>query len=223
MSRKPCELEAARRRLEHRLECVASGTVIVPGKRMCAGRRVDAAFGHVRDHRRDDRVAERARDLLGQRLDAHVVLAERHVRAVLLGAADRHDDVVLPARICVAQLGRRQVLEEHRRWRVATRPPAARAAASAAQTQQRKDRIARILRDGPCRAITGARRRRRPRAQPRLVRGLVAQQDVVVRAHAVDERHRHAAARVAVLRASRSTRAARAAAAPSARRSTGPD
>ena len=56
------------------------------------GRRIDAALRHVGDDRRDERVAELARDPLGERRRARVVLAERHVRTVLLGAADRDDD-----------------------------------------------------------------------------------------------------------------------------------
>ena len=62
MSRKPCSLKLRAADSSTLLERVA-GTVIVPGKRMCAGRRVDAAFGHIGDHRRDQRVAERQRDL----------------------------------------------------------------------------------------------------------------------------------------------------------------
>jgi len=39
------------------------------------GRRIDVAFGHVGEHRRDERIAEPARDLLGGMLDDKVVFA----------------------------------------------------------------------------------------------------------------------------------------------------
>ena len=49
--------------------------------------------------------------LLGQHLDADVVLAQRHVRAVLLGAADRDEDRGRAAGDPVAELGPREILE----------------------------------------------------------------------------------------------------------------
>ena len=85
------EPEAARRGIEHlavhvRRHRDRSRITHVPR------RRVDAALGHVGDDRGDQRVAELSRDPAGQHLRAHVVLAEHHVRPVLLGAADRHQD-----------------------------------------------------------------------------------------------------------------------------------
>src|SRR2546423_8546191 len=74
----------------------SSGTVIVPRESHVAGDGAQAALGNVGDDRRDERVAERARDALGERLDARIVLAQRHVRSVLLGPADGHDDRRLP-------------------------------------------------------------------------------------------------------------------------------
>ena len=51
-----------------------------------------AALGHVGDDRRDERLAERARDLVGGVVHDELVLAVHHVRALLLGArgADDH-------------------------------------------------------------------------------------------------------------------------------------
>ncbi len=80
-------------------------------------RRIDAALGHVGERRRHQRVAQRLRDLLRERRDPGVVLAERHVRPVLLGAADGHDDRRLARRDLRAQLGPRQIVEEDRRGR----------------------------------------------------------------------------------------------------------
>ena len=54
-----------------------------------------------------------ARDPPGQHAHAHVVLAERHVRAVLLGAADRHQHGRARRRDALAQLDRGQLLEPH--------------------------------------------------------------------------------------------------------------
>ena len=46
-----------------------------------AARRIPAAFGHIGDDRRDERLAERARDLVGGVLHDELVLAVDHVRA----------------------------------------------------------------------------------------------------------------------------------------------
>ncbi len=56
------------------------------------GGRGDVSFGHISQHRRDDGIAERGGDLAGQRLGARIVLAQRHVRPILLGAAHGNDD-----------------------------------------------------------------------------------------------------------------------------------
>ena len=117
MSRKPCG-----RKLRAADSSVASNAararVIVPAKRMWPVGGSIAAFGHVGEHRRDQRVAERARDALGQHARAHVVLAERHVRAVLLGAADRHDDRRLAGLDRIAHLGPRELLDQQARRRL---------------------------------------------------------------------------------------------------------
>ncbi len=73
--------------------------------------RVDAAFGHVGDGRGHDGVAQRVGDAVGQHVRAHVVLAQHHVRAVLLGAADGHDDGGAAVRDALAQLDAGQRLE----------------------------------------------------------------------------------------------------------------
>ena len=79
-----------------------------------AGRRLDRAFGNVRHDRRDDRITELTRDPLGQRLDPCVVLAERHVRPVLLGAADGQEHGRLAGADESPKLGPRQILEQDR-------------------------------------------------------------------------------------------------------------
>ncbi len=76
-------------------------------------RRIDAAFRHVGEHRRHQRVAEPARNLLGRMLDDEVVLAEHHVRTVLLRAAGRKDDGGLPGLDRVAHLGPCELLDEY--------------------------------------------------------------------------------------------------------------
>ncbi len=91
--------EAPRRRFEDLLErCL--GDRDGSGKAHVRRRRIDAALRNIRDDWRHERIAERLRDSLGERPDPHVVLAQHHVRAVLLGAADRDDDASSrPARI----------------------------------------------------------------------------------------------------------------------------
>src|SRR5207253_10788519 len=80
-----------------------------------------AALGNVGDDRRDQRVAERARDALGEGPDTRVVLTQRHVRSVLLGPADGHDDGRLPRLDEPAQLGPRQLFQEHGHGRLCKR------------------------------------------------------------------------------------------------------
>ena len=53
--------------------------------------RIDPALRDVGHDRRHQRIAERRGDLFGQCPDAGVVLAQHHVRPVLLGAADRNE------------------------------------------------------------------------------------------------------------------------------------
>jgi len=78
---------------------VSSGTVIVPGKR--------------------------SRDLSGEQFDPQVVLADRHVRPVLLGAADRDDRNRLARGELIAQFGPGQLFDVHARSAVAAgRAPA---------------------------------------------------------------------------------------------------
>ena len=79
---------------------------------MCPVGGLEPALRHVGDHRGDEGVAEPARDELGQELDARIVLAQRHVRPVLLRPPDRHDDRGLARAHEVAHLRPRQLLEE---------------------------------------------------------------------------------------------------------------
>ena len=72
---------------------------------------MDAALGHVRDHRRHQGVAEALCDAPGQHMGAHVVLAQHHVRAVLLGAADGHEHGRRAVRDARLDLGRGQFVE----------------------------------------------------------------------------------------------------------------
>ena len=111
MSRKP-----ARRKLRAAYSSVfsnvASGTVMVPGNRMCCVGGSTLALGNIGDHRRHQRIAQGARDLFRQCLCPDVVLAQRHPWAVLLGAADRHDDRRLAGGDAVAKLGPGQIVDE---------------------------------------------------------------------------------------------------------------
>ena len=113
MSRKPW-----RRKLRAAYSSVVSnarlGNADRSGEAHVPGGRLDAALGHVGDHRRDQDVAEALGDARGERLDADVVLAERHVRPALLGAADRNDHRRRAGADVVAQLGPGQILEEDR-------------------------------------------------------------------------------------------------------------
>ena len=82
MSRKPCARSCAppiRALLEH---VVRHGDR--PRKAHVPRGRAEPALRHVRDHGGDEGIAEPAGDALGQDLDARIVLAERHVRPVLL-------------------------------------------------------------------------------------------------------------------------------------------
>src|ERR671913_2449977 len=96
-SRKPCCLKL-RPMYSSTWRKTASGMLMVPRKAHMAGGRIDAALGRVGDDRRDQRVAETPCDIFGVGGNAHIVLAERHVRTVLLGAAGRNDDGGLPSR-----------------------------------------------------------------------------------------------------------------------------
>ena len=53
---------------------------------------LDIALRHIGDDRRHQRIAERPRDFSRQHPHPYIVLAQRHLRAVLLGPADRHQD-----------------------------------------------------------------------------------------------------------------------------------
>ncbi len=63
-----------------------------PGKTHVRRWRIDVALGHIGDHRSDQRIAERGGDASGEDVDPHVVLAEHHLRPVLLRPADGNDD-----------------------------------------------------------------------------------------------------------------------------------
>jgi hypothetical protein len=86
-----------------------------------AGRRIPAAFGHVGNHWRHQRLAEAARDLVGGVLHDELVFAIHHVRAFLLGARRADDHVGGAAGDEVAHLGPRQLFDEHRVWRFGRR------------------------------------------------------------------------------------------------------
>ncbi len=60
--------------------------------------RVDARLRHIGHHRSDKRVAQAARDGVRVGGNAHIVLAERHVGAVLFRAAGGDDDGGLSGR-----------------------------------------------------------------------------------------------------------------------------
>ena len=186
MSRKPCS-----RKLRAADSSTCSNVAVRHGDRAgkahVPGRRVDAAFGHVGDDRRDQRVAERARDLLGQRLArgrcacrapcaGRSARCRRSARYRRRAGADR-----------APQLGPRQLLEEDASLRM--RRAARRRAKQRRQTRTRGARCRTHRGDDTASATRGASargsRRRvsaaQSRAQPRLVRGSSrAQQDVVV-------------------------------------------
>src|SRR4029078_11957716 len=50
---------------------------------------VDLSLGHIRDHRRQQRIAEGPRDLFREQLGSYVMLAKRHPRSILFRGADR--------------------------------------------------------------------------------------------------------------------------------------
>lgn len=142
--RQPGTLQAARAGFEHGLEG-GRRHADRAGVAHVFGRRIDRTFGHVGHHRRDQRIAELPRDALGEQAHAHVVLAQRHVRTVLLGAADRYQRDRAAGRDAVAQLGPGQLLKMDRRRLRGT-------------GRQRRDR----QREGdPGRAAHAIRRRRR--------------------------------------------------------------
>ena len=209
---------------------------------MCAVGGVDAAFGHVGDHRRHQRVAERSRRC-ARPAPARARCACRAPCAGRSARCRRSERGPSSRRRRCAPRARATVSSSS-----STGGPARRAARSSAGCGEREQPLhaashpailgeraqrARHLRDASgehrlsSRAVMfGSRTASVASATMRsrgCMRRLRAQQDVVIRAHAVDERHRHAAARVAELGLRRSTRAARAAAAPCARRSSGRD
>ena len=85
-----------------------------PRKPHVPGWRFHGALGNIGQHRRDERITEGVRDPLGEDLDPHVVLAQRHVRAVLLGAADRQEHRRLSGSYEGPELGPCQSLERDR-------------------------------------------------------------------------------------------------------------
>ena len=125
MSRKPCSLKL-RAAYSSTFSKVSSGTVIVPGNRMCAVGGDDRPRARRRSTGATSALPSARAIFSDSAFDAHVVLAERHVRPVLLGAADRDDDGRLAGADQVAQLGPREILEQHRRRGLGHARPAAR-------------------------------------------------------------------------------------------------
>ena len=82
--------KALRRAGQHALEG-GLGNRDGAGKAHVLGRWGDVALRHIGHHRGHQRVAQLRGDALGQHLDAGVVLAQREVRAALLGAAHGDD------------------------------------------------------------------------------------------------------------------------------------
>jgi hypothetical protein len=78
------------------------------------GGRSDGAFGHVRDDRGHQSIAEALGDALREQAHARVVLAERDVVAVLLGSAERHEDGGRAGADARCELDGREVLEPGR-------------------------------------------------------------------------------------------------------------
>jgi len=79
------------------------------------GRRLDGAFGHIGQHRRNHRIAQALGDSRGQQPDANIVLAQKHVRSVLLGAADRHQSGGRTCGDALAQFDPAHLFELHAR------------------------------------------------------------------------------------------------------------
>src|SRR5262249_43416120 len=84
------------------------------GEAHMGSRRRNRTLRDIRYHRRNERVPKCSSDLFGQIADSRIVLAERHMRAVLLGAADRNDDCRLAGAHQIAQLDPSQLFEKHR-------------------------------------------------------------------------------------------------------------
>ncbi len=112
MSRKPCSRKL---RAADSMTCsnAASGTVMVPGKRMCAVGGLMLPSGTYDTTGATSALPSACAILRGERLHADVVLAEHHVRAVLLGAADRDDDGRRAGADPILQFGPRQLVDEH--------------------------------------------------------------------------------------------------------------
>ena len=72
---------------------------------------VRVPFRNVGDNWRYQRIPKLARDALGQRGGAHVVLADSNIRSALFGAADRNDDRGLTSMHRVANLRPGQALQ----------------------------------------------------------------------------------------------------------------
>lgn len=90
-------------------QCDGAGKLHVPG------RRVHRSFRHVGHHRGHQRIAQPRGDAAGGVLDDHVVLAEHHVRPVLLRAAGGHDDRGVAIRQGIAHLDPGELLQVYRR------------------------------------------------------------------------------------------------------------
>ncbi len=181
----------SRRGLERLLEHVRRNADR-PGEAHVRGGRIDPSFGNVGDDRRDDRVAEPLRDAPASASRARCACrasgAGRSARC-RRPARSRSSCPPRPrrgARARSSPRGRRTARLARRRRR-ASAPAKSRAEERRGHRRDHEDRAQACTRDqGPA---------WRSRCEARLVRLLRAQRDVVVRADAVDERHRHAAAR----------------------------
>ena len=117
---KAVQLKTSRGIFEYLLKCLVWNAYRT-GKAHVRRRRADAAFRHVGHHRCHQCVAKRKRNFLGQNLDPDVMLAEHHVRPVLLGASDRNDDRPPSGADLIPELARGQLIEKHRLRRLGER------------------------------------------------------------------------------------------------------
>ena len=91
----------------------SSGNEIVPGYNMWPLGGSMFPFGHISEHRRNERVAKSARNLLSRVLDDEVVLAEHHVRTILFRASGRKNDRGLARLDRITYFRPRELLHEH--------------------------------------------------------------------------------------------------------------
>ncbi len=77
-------------------------------------RRIDRAFRHKRDDRRNERISQVAGDPLCGMADDIVVFAQHHMRAILLDAAGRNDDGAHTLPNCLVNLDPGEFLKMNR-------------------------------------------------------------------------------------------------------------